>query len=129
MNGSKITQGNSLGEVYLNKIILTLQPSTIGQHLFDSLGYLLETIFRSNRTEVLTPQNGQTRSNDNSRQIVWVCLTILWGWRLKGSKAFCKNLHGNKCAGSPLQKTLLKRDYCIDVSLGIWRHFIKSLSY
>ena len=32
-------------------------------------------------------QNGQTRSSDSSvicRQIVLVCLTILWDWRLKG---------------------------------------------
>ena len=26
------------------------------------------------------PQNGQTHSN----WIIWVCLTIFWGWRLKG---------------------------------------------
>ena len=38
-----------------------------------------------------TPQIGQTHSNNLSdifqntlRQIVWVCLTILWFWRLKG---------------------------------------------
>ena len=34
-----------------------------------------------------TPQNGQTHSNNspaNCQGIVWVCLTILWGWRLKG---------------------------------------------
>ena len=34
-----------------------------------------------------TPQNGRTHSTNSSancRQIVWVCLTILWGWRLKG---------------------------------------------
>ena len=33
-----------------------------------------------------TPQNGETHSNNSSaisQQIVWVCLTILWGWRLK----------------------------------------------
>ena len=33
-----------------------------------------------------TPQNGQTHSSNssaNSRRIVWVCLTILWGWHLK----------------------------------------------
>ena len=32
-------------------------------------------------------QNGQARSNNSSaicRQIVWVCLIILWGWCLKG---------------------------------------------
>ena len=29
-----------------------------------------------------TPPNGQTHSH--RRQIVCVCLTILWGWRLKG---------------------------------------------
>ena len=32
-------------------------------------------------------QNGQTHSNNSSaipRRIVWVCLTILWDWRLKG---------------------------------------------
>ena len=32
------------------------------------------------------PQNGQTHSNNSSancRRIVWVCLTILWGWRLR----------------------------------------------
>ena len=28
-------------------------------------------------------QNGQTHSN--CRQIVWVCLTIMWDWRLKGN--------------------------------------------
>ena len=31
-------------------------------------------------------QNGQTQSNNspkNCRRIVWVCLTILWDWRLK----------------------------------------------
>ena len=35
----------------------------------------------------LTPQNGQTHSNNSSancRRIVWVCLTVLWVWRLKG---------------------------------------------
>ena len=34
-----------------------------------------------------TPQNGLTQSNNlstNYRRIAWVCLTILWGWRLKG---------------------------------------------
>ena len=34
-----------------------------------------------------TPQNGQTHSNNSSpicRRIVWVYLTILWSWRLKG---------------------------------------------
>ena len=33
------------------------------------------------------PQNGDTHSKNSSaicRQIVWVCLTILWGWRIKG---------------------------------------------
>ena len=33
------------------------------------------------------PKNGQTHSNNSSaicRRIVWVCLTILWNWRLKG---------------------------------------------
>ena len=38
--------------------------------------------------QALTPQNGQTHSNNLSaicRQIVWVCLTILRGWLLKGS--------------------------------------------
>ena len=38
-----------------------------------------------------TPQNGQSHSNSSSafcQQIVWVCLTILWGWRLNG-----KNFH------------------------------------
>ena len=32
-------------------------------------------------------QNGQTHSNNSSanfRRIAWVCLTILWDWRLKG---------------------------------------------
>ena len=32
-------------------------------------------------------QNDQTHSNNSSaicRRIVWVCLTILWDWRLKG---------------------------------------------
>ena len=36
---------------------------------------------------VQTPQNGQTHLNNLSakcRRIVWECLTILWGWRLKG---------------------------------------------
>ena len=35
----------------------------------------------------LIPQNGQTHSNNSSvnyQRIVLVCLTILWGWRLKG---------------------------------------------
>ena len=34
-----------------------------------------------------TPQNGQTLSNNWSagcQRIFGVCLTILWGWRLKG---------------------------------------------
>ena len=34
-----------------------------------------------------TPQNGQTNSNNlsaKSWRIAWVCLTIVWGWRLKG---------------------------------------------
>ena len=34
-----------------------------------------------------TPQNGQTRSNNSSaicRRTVWVCLSILCGWCLKG---------------------------------------------
>ena len=33
-----------------------------------------------------TSQNGQTHSNNSSaqrRRVVWVCLTILWVWRLK----------------------------------------------
>ena len=33
------------------------------------------------------PTNGQTQSNNssrNSRGIVWLCLTIFCGWRLKG---------------------------------------------
>ena len=33
------------------------------------------------------PQNAQTHSHNSSticRRIVWVCLTILWNWRLKG---------------------------------------------
>ena len=32
-------------------------------------------------------QNGQTHTNNSSancRRIVWVCLTILWDWRVKG---------------------------------------------
>ena len=35
------------------------------------------------------PQNGQTHSNNSSaicRRIVWVCLTILWDWRLRVKK-------------------------------------------
>ena len=34
-----------------------------------------------------TPQNVQIHSNNSSaicRRIVGVCLSILWGWRLKG---------------------------------------------
>ena len=31
------------------------------------------------------PQNGQTHQTIR-RRILWVCLTILWGWRLKGQK-------------------------------------------
>ena len=30
-----------------------------------------------------TPQNGQTLNNSNMHANVWMCLTILWGWRLK----------------------------------------------
>ena len=33
---------------------------------------------------VPTPQNGQTHSNNSSVVCVWVCLTVLWGWPLKG---------------------------------------------
>ena len=36
-----------------------------------------------------TLQNGQTHSSNSSgncRRIVWVCLTILWGWHSKGYK-------------------------------------------
>ena len=36
---------------------------------------------------MLSPQNGQTYSNNSSvvtPWIVWVCLAILWGWHLKG---------------------------------------------
>ena len=36
--------------------------------------------------QVPTPQNDQTHSNNlsaNCQLIVWMCLTILWGWRLK----------------------------------------------
>ena len=36
---------------------------------------------------VQTPQSGQTHLNNLSakyRRFVWVCLTILWGWRLNG---------------------------------------------
>ena len=60
-----------------------------------------KSIFQNGQKMVLTSQNGQTHFNllsanpskcsntlkqfvGNSRQIVWVCLTILWGWHLKG---------------------------------------------
>ena len=33
-----------------------------------------------------TPQNGQTHQNNSLETAVWVCLIILWGWRLKGPK-------------------------------------------
>ena len=36
-----------------------------------------------------TPQNGQTFLKNSSavcQRIVWMCLSILWGWRLKGSE-------------------------------------------
>ena len=46
-----------------------------------------------------TPQHGQTYSKKvvgNSQLIVWVCLTILWGWHLKGwwstYRAFISNM-------------------------------------
>ena len=38
-------------------------------------------------SQVPISQNGQTHSNNslaNCRRIVWVCLTILWDWHLKG---------------------------------------------
>ena len=44
-------------------------------------------LYRVLTLSAATPQNGQTQSNNSSvicRQIVWVCLTILWVWRLKG---------------------------------------------
>ena len=37
------------------------------------------------------PQNGQTHSNNSSAicwRFGWVCLTILWNWRLKGKDKF-----------------------------------------
>ena len=37
------------------------------------------------------PQNGQTHPNNSlavCRWIVWVCLTILWDWRLKGEGCY-----------------------------------------
>ena len=41
----------------------------------------------ANSSQVATPQNGQAHSNNSSvicRLIVWVCLIILWCWRVKG---------------------------------------------
>ena len=43
---------------------------------------------RANKGMVAVPRNSQTywnNSSANCRRIVWVCLTILRGWRLKGS--------------------------------------------
>ena len=57
-----------------------------------ALGALKGSLILSRLFSILTlwapiPQNSQTPSNNLSaicRRIVWVCLTILWDWRLKG---------------------------------------------
>ena len=50
-------------------------------HLFYFSAVLLLTLWAP------IPQNGQTHSNNSSeicQRIVWVCLIILWNWRVKG---------------------------------------------
>ena len=54
-----------------------------GHNIFDTTFYKIEQLID------LTPENGQTHSNNSSancRRIVWVCLTILWGWHLKDKR-------------------------------------------
>ena len=46
-----------------------------------------QTILKTLTLSAPTPQNGQTHSKNESAnhgRIVWVCLTMLWSWRLKG---------------------------------------------
>ena len=46
----------------------------------------LEQIFKLNLLSA-NPTKCQTHSSNSSaisRRIIWVCLTILWNWRLKG---------------------------------------------
>ena len=63
-----------------------------GKHLWQS--FFFNKVSGLKFATLLTPsapisQNGQTHSKSSSsnwRRIVWVCLTILWDWRLKGFK-------------------------------------------
>ena len=74
------------------KICLRLKYKTV----FDLVGHhswftkkssnLTTKMFVTFTLQAPIPQNGQTHSNNSSancRQIVWVCLAILWNWRLK----------------------------------------------
>ena len=51
-------------------------------------------ISRKTTSKAPVPQTGQIHSNNSSAICgwnVWVCLTILWGWRLKGLTCYFKN--------------------------------------
>ena len=80
--------------IFPSGIVYTKLVTT--QNLMRLVLFLVSKIFDMRNVEdkkhiginvLLTPQNGQTHSNNSlaiSRRIVWVFLTILWGWRLKG---------------------------------------------
>ena len=89
-------------ELFLEKVIF--QKSNVAHCLLFLDSYFFRTVtFLKDLTFHLSinplsanPQNGQTQSNNSSRicrRIVWVCLTILWSWRLKGSIPGPKILH------------------------------------
>ena len=71
--------------IYLSKTSKSLWSSDIFRGFkIEKLGLSLLDVLTP---EVPIPQNGQTHSDNSSaicRQIVWVCLTILWDFRLKG---------------------------------------------
>ena len=53
---------------------------------FVFIGFKIGTLVRNelNAQKVTLNPLSANPTNGQQSQIVWVCLTILWGWRLKG---------------------------------------------
>ena len=58
--------------------------NSIPKQLYSEMKYYIEDLLNTLSVNPTKWSNTRKEFVGNSRQIVWVCLTILWGWHLKG---------------------------------------------
>ena len=119
-NRQLIYSANLLTDFYMIFQLWRLMSKMTSKHFSDnghtwvSLYDIFIQMTYCHRTMVLnfeapTPQNGQTQSNNSP---TWVCLSILWGWRLKGLKINCKGENHFRIHGFRYLITVRKLNAC-----------------